>query len=318
MPSSVTIAPAPFRLFDVELVRRAPLSPNVVRFTFAGDTLDRFADNGLDQRIKLLFPTAGDGLDVLLAIEQDWYEAWRSLPDDDRPPMRTYTVRAVRAAEREIDVDIVLHGLVGVASSWATTAPLGSRLVVCGPNAEHDGFHGGVDFLPPAHTDRLLIAGDETALPAIANILEQLPPSTRGSVLVEVPDARDAAAVPGHPGVDVIVVGRGGGAHGEALIPLVHEHAARLLAQHAADASAGGTASPDPFDDVDVDLDTLWEAPSDEHGHAAVDVAPLYAWLAGEAGVIKLLRRHLVSECGLDRKTVAFMGYWRLGRTEEN
>lgn len=42
----------------------------------------------------------------------------------------------------------------------------------------------------------------------------------------------------------------------------------------------------------------------------------LYAWFAGEAGVIKTLRRHLVTHRGVDRKSVAFMGYWRRGRAE--
>ena len=46
--------------------------------------------------------------------------------------------------------------------------------------------------------------------------------------------------------------------------------------------------------------------------------APLYAWLAGEAGVIRTLRRHLVAERGLDRRAVAFMGYWRLGHADGN
>jgi NADPH-dependent ferric siderophore reductase len=41
-----------------------------------------------------------------------------------------------------------------------------------------------------------------------------------------------------------------------------------------------------------------------------------YAWLAGESSVIKTLRRFLVSETGIDRKRVAFMGYWRLGKSE--
>jgi NADPH-dependent ferric siderophore reductase len=44
----------------------------------------------------------------------------------------------------------------------------------------------------------------------------------------------------------------------------------------------------------------------------------MYSWLAGEAGVIKQLRRHLVAERGLNRKSVAFMGYWRLGREEDS
>ncbi|WP_406317271.1 siderophore-interacting protein [Streptosporangium sp. NBC_01639] len=44
---------------------------------------------------------------------------------------------------------------------------------------------------------------------------------------------------------------------------------------------------------------------------------PMYAWLAGEAAVIRTLRRHLVAERGLNRRSVAFMGYWRMGRSEQ-
>jgi NADPH-dependent ferric siderophore reductase len=39
----------------------------------------------------------------------------------------------------------------------------------------------------------------------------------------------------------------------------------------------------------------------------------LYAWIAGEAGVVTALRRHVVREVGMDRREVAFMGYWRRG-----
>jgi NADPH-dependent ferric siderophore reductase len=312
-PSAAAATTTPFRLFAVELTARTVLSDNFVRFTFTGPDLDRFADNGGDQRIKLIFPTAGDGSGVLLDSPDDWYEAWRGLPDDERPAMRTYTIRAVRPGAREIDIDIVLHGLVGVASAWATTAPLGSPLIVCGPNADHDGFHGGVDFLPPARTGRMLLAGDETALPAIANILEGLPADAQGCALLEVPADGDAAAVPSHPGFEVVVVGRtAGGAQGEALIPLVTEYAAKMLDEHAAAAAADLDETDDESDDL------IWEAPSDDRGGAAVAETPLYAWLAGEAGVIKLLRRHLVSDRGIDRRSVAFMGYWKLGRGEIN
>ena len=61
---------------------------------------------------------------------------------------------------------------------------------------------------------------------------------------------------------------------------------------------------------MDVDPEILWEVPDE------VPSVPLYAWLAGEAGVIRTLRRHLVAERGLDRRAVAFMGYWRLGRAD--
>jgi len=69
------------------------------------------------------------------------------------------------------------------------------------------------------------------------------------------------------------------------------------------------------LDDVDVPEGILWEVPSE-------DAAPrrssgVYAWLAGEAGVVKGLRRHLVQERGVDRRSVAFMGYWRDGKSSD-
>ena len=69
-------------------------------------------------------------------------------------------------------------------------------------------------------------------------------------------------------------------------------------------------------EEIDIDTDILWEVPRTAKGGAALKSAPLYSWLAGEAGAITSLRRHLVADRGVDRRAVAFMGYWRLGRAE--
>ena len=246
-----------------------------------------------------------------MPMTDDWYSAWRALPDELRNPIRTYTVRAVRAASRQIDVDVVVHPVDGPASIWAETAVVGDELIVLGPNARHEGFHGGVDFLPPPHAERILLAGDETALPAIAAILERLPPTASGHAIVEVPHVDDAVCLSAHPGFTVDVHARHGRAQGELLVPAVRAVAPVLLRSPRASSADEGELV-----DVDVDHDLLWEVPSDDHGGPARQAAPLYAWLAGEAGVIKTLRRHLVSELGIDRTSVAFMGYWRLGRAE--
>jgi iron complex transport system ATP-binding protein len=248
-----------------------------------------------------------------MPMTDDWYAAWRDLPHAHRNPIRTYTVRAVRAAIREIDVDVVVHPVDGPASLWAENAALGDELIVLGPNAHHDGVHGGVDFLPPPHAERILLAGDETALPAIAAILERLPPTASGHAIVEVPHVGDAVCMSAHPGFTVEVLARHGRARGELLVPAVQAVAPVLL-------HSTGPSSTRPVElvdvDVDVDNDLLWEVPSDEFGGPARQTTVLYAWLAGEAGVIKSLRRHLVGELGIDRRSVAFMGYWRLGRAE--
>ena len=71
-------------------------------------------------------------------------------------------------------------------------------------------------------------------------------------------------------------------------------------------AAAPGTQR---LDDVDVDRDILWETPE-------ASTTGFYAWIAGESAAVKTLRRMLVREHGIDRSRVAFMGYWRRGRSE--
>ncbi|MDF2554269.1 MAG: siderophore-interacting protein, partial [Microbacterium sp.] len=61
--------------------------------------------------------------------------------------------------------------------------------------------------------------------------------------------------------------------------------------------------------DIDVDREMLWDSPEEGEGE-------FYAWMAGESATVKTLRRLLVTGHGVDRKRVAFMGYWRLGQSE--
>ncbi|AEV83293.1 FAD-binding protein [Actinoplanes sp. SE50] len=288
----------PFRFFPVEVRRVTRLSPSFLRVTFTGDDLDRFAANGLDQRCKLIPPLPGSGLDHL-PTGDDWFAAWRTLPDEHRNPIRTYTVRAVRPLLAEVDIDMVLHGETGPASRWAVTAAPGSIACLLGPNADFPGVHGGIDFHPPVGTSRVLLAGDETAVPAIAAILAALPATTCGDAVLEVPVTGDELPLTAPEGVRITWLPRDGAAHGAKLVPAVQ-----------AVIGVNGVTGAE-LEDVDVDADMLWEVPD---GSAATD--GFYAWLAGEAAVIRTLRRHLVTTCGVDRRAVAFMGYWRLGRAE--
>ncbi|WP_416901438.1 siderophore-interacting protein [Micromonospora echinospora] len=309
MPSTLSVAP--WRVFAVEVRALRRLSPSFLRVTFAGPDLDRFADNGYDQRIKVALPRTGETV-AELPHGADWYQQWRTLPEESRCHVRTYTVRAVRQDVQEVDVDLVLHGDGGPATRWARRARLGDRLALVGPDAGFDGVHGGVEFRPPA-VGTLLLAGDETAAPAICAILERLPADARGHALIEVPDTGDVLPVAAPSGVTVTWLPRIGAAHGSRLAPTVAALAGELLpAARPALALAGAVPAPvGPLAEVDVDRDILWEVPD------VPPAAPLYAWLAGEAAVIRGLRRQLVTERGLDRSAVAFMGYWRLGRTAD-
>lgn len=294
---------SPFLLHRVRVARRTRLSDGFVRITFSGPTLDRFGDPGLDQRIKLILPAADGSLDGM-PFADDWYDAWRQLPDDRRPVIRTYTTRAVRPGAQEVDVDLVVHEPCGPAGRFATDCVEGDEAVLLGPNRV--GSHGGgIDFRRPEASDRVLIAGDETALPAIVRILEDLPAHVRGAALVEVPREEDGAQLPLHPGVDVHVLVRGGAEHGSRLATAVRAAAEDLLT----------TSRGEEPEDVDVDSGLLWEVPGD--GVIPRADGPFYAWLAGEAGAIKAIRRILVGELGVDRRSVAFMGYWRAGRSED-
>ncbi|MDM4719246.1 siderophore-interacting protein [Micromonospora sp. WMMA1363] len=294
-----TLPVAPWRLFTVEVGAVRRLSPSFVRVTFTGPDLHRFADNGYDQRIKLAFPLPGER-GARLPEGPDWYPRWRALPERDRNPIRTYTVRLVRPERSEVDVDLVLHGDGGPATRWARRARPGDGIVMLGPDAGFDGDHGGVEFRPQG-AGKLLLAGDETAAPAICAILDRLPATARGRALLEVPEADDVLPTAAPPGVAVSWFARGGDAHGARLVPAVSAAAADLLS------GAPGRAGEQV---VDVDTEILWEVP------ATTAPVPVYTWLAGEAGVIRTLRRHLVGKCGVDRRAVAFMGYWRLGRAD--
>ena len=282
------------------------LTPSFRRFTFRDDMLGSYGDPGFDQRVKVMFPTATAPIDSM-PTGDDWYDRWREMPELARPVMRTYTTRAVRNAQNEVDIDMVAHDVIGPASAWIADAQVGDEVLILAPTVEHRGVNFGIDFVPPAHTDAILLAGDETAAPAIARILEQLPHDARGVVVLEVPHADDIAYLPEHPGFELVTAAREGEQNRhDHLISAVTEIAHRLAPE--------GVGAE--VEEIDVDTDILWEVPRTAKGGAALKRAPLYAWLAGEASAIKALRRHLVGDVGVDRRAVAFMGYWRLGRSE--
>ncbi len=322
-----------YRAFEVEVARARRLSPSFLRMTFTGPDLDEFATTGLDQRVKLVLPAAcGARIDVRQFATDDWYVGWRAKPDDEREPLRTYTIRAVRPHEREVDGDVVLHGvspggvttrgcglaeLLGCACSagagpavrWCAAARQGDPIVLIGPDAGYAGPPTGIEWRPPADATRFLLAGDETAAPAICSILEQLPADASGQAFVEVPTRHDALDVRVPAGVELHWLPRAESPsaapfalHGELLEEAVRREARRLV--------AAKHAGVEP-DEVDVDAAILWEVPEEA---AAPD--GLYAWVAGEAAVVRSIRRHLVRDVGIDRRAVAFMGYWRTGRAE--
>lgn len=301
-----------YRPFAVRVAGLRRLSPSFLRVTFTGVDLDVFGSNGNDQRIKVMLPLPGRGIDDC-PTDPDWHGAWRALPAERQMPIRTYTVRALRVEQREVDVDFVLHGATGPASAWAETAAVGDEVVLIGPNARFPGPTGGFEWHPPADASCLLVAGDETAVPAICAIVESLPAGQRARVLLEIPEAADALHLTATDGVEVTWLPRSTGAGAPAARGALLTAAVVGAAAELADDLAPSPAAQ--LEDVDVDSGILWEVPAE--ATAPARSSGVYAWLAGEAAVVKGLRRHLVQSVGVDRRSVAFMGYWREGRRSD-
>ncbi|MER7272872.1 siderophore-interacting protein [Dactylosporangium sp. NPDC000244] len=241
-----------YDFFDVHVVRHEALTPDAVRVTFAGDALDRFVSGGRDQRFKLFFPAPGQ--DAAIVPRGDaWYPDWRRLDPATRGIMRTYTVAAARPGE--FDVDFALHPGGGPAIQWASSVAVGDRLLVLGPTVTDN---GGVDFQPPEGTEWVLLAGDETAVPALDAISAFVGSSLPVYGFVAASPSRCVAGVHCPDGL---------------LEPI---RSARL---------------PD---------------------------GPGYAFVAGESGEVRALRRHLVQERGFDKRRVTFTGYWRRGASEDD
>jgi NADPH-dependent ferric siderophore reductase len=315
----MTLAPAvrPLLICATEVVHAERLSPSFTRVHLAAPEL---ADLGVgprsfDQRVKLVFPDHVDGPLPVLGDGEDWYAAWLALPQPERGHMRTYTVRDVvgSGVDTHLVVDLVVHGVdghgeAGPGSRWAAAARPGSRVVLVGPRRGMP--YGGIEFAPPAGAE-LLLAGDETAVPAVLATLAQLEPTARGAAFLEVPLAGDVQSVVHPEGVRVTWLPREGAAHGALLHAAVLEHLG----------AGSAPVVPDvPEGEVDPDL---WETPthssSGEELEPVVhtvgdDLADVYAWIAGESRVVTGLRRALVRDLGLDRRRVAFMGYWCEGR----
>lgn len=297
---------ARYRVFSVRVAAVTSLTPSFVRVTLTGDALAEFSAVGLDQRIKVVLPIPGLGF-TDLPDGEDWYAAWRALPDAVRNPLRTYTVRSFRPDARELDIDFVAHGDTGPASRWVSSCRVGEELRIVGPAVPSSPAElptGAAEFDPGA-ANRILLAGDETAAPAICAILEALDVATVGHVFIEVPTDADRLPVTAPAGVEVRWIARNGASHGVRMTDQVHAWASTV-----APPSSTGCADGVELADVDVDEQVLWDIPS------AGAPRPVYAWIAGEAGCVKELRRHLVRGVGLDRKQVAFMGYWRHGKAE--
>ncbi|MDO9379869.1 MAG: siderophore-interacting protein [Nocardioidaceae bacterium] len=167
--------------FAITLTAVTDVHENLRRLTFTSPALADFVPTGPDEQCALLLPPSGQALRLPDLQTASVRHALAALPVDARPLLRWYVVRAHRPEAAEIDVDVVLHE-DGPGSDWARSVEIGTQV----------GFRAGSSgYRPPSSPTRQLLVADETALPALSVILEQMPLQEQPiHSIVEVPSAK--------------------------------------------------------------------------------------------------------------------------------
>ena len=237
------------------------LTPSMVRVVLGGGDLDGFTPTPYSEQYihAQFFP---GGAPYTAPFDPADFEA---LDIDQRPRPRHYTVRAWDDDRQELTVDFVAHGDHGYAGPWAQRAQPGDCLQFTGPRGA---------YAPDPDAAWHLMAGDESALPAIAASLDALAPGARAVVFVVVDD-------PDHE------------------LELTTPGDANITWLHRRGAENPGVLLPDAV--------------------AALDFAPgpVDVFVHGEAGEVRAVRKHLLSERGIDRKKASISPYWRRTMTDE-
>ena len=257
-----------------EVVRKEQLSPHLVRVVLGGSGFDTFVPNEYtDGYCKLLF--VREDVDVRALPAPLTLDSFRELPAEHQPAIRTFTVRWADPERREIAIDFVVHGGHGVAGPWAAAARPGQPLYLMGPSGA---------YAPDPAADWHLLAGDESAIPAIAAALEALPAEAVAKVFLEVAGPDDEISLRSPASAQINWIYRGGRAD------LVGEDRA-------------GDHAP------------LIGAVKEAHWLPG----QVQVFIHGEAqAVMHNLRPYIRKERGVDAKWASSIsGYWRRGRTEE-
>lgn len=207
----------------LRVVRTARVTPAMIRVTLSGEELAGFPGHGPDRRIKMFFPVEGQDRPAVPRASTGG-PVWP--PGEPRPAIRTYTVRrfAPDAGEHgELDVDFVVHAGHGPAAAWAVGAAAGDWVGVSEPGGRWE---------PDPTADHHLVIGDESALPAVATVLETLADRCGHApvrAFLEIADAGEEQDLPGR--AEVTWVHRGRASAGAPLVDVVR--GARLPAGRA-------------------------------------------------------------------------------------
>ena len=137
-------------------------TPNFRRITCVAESRSDFVSASFDDHVKVFVDAAGGG----------------------EPARRDYTPRSFDNAARELVIEFALHG-EGPAAEWAAKAAAGDTLAIGGPKGS---------MIVPLDYDWHLLVGDETAFPAVARRLEELPAGARAVLILQAANVADRRA----------------------------------------------------------------------------------------------------------------------------
>lgn len=188
------------RALTVQSVER--LSPSMQRVVFFDDSLLDFKSDSFDDHVKVFFPHPDTGQLIVPQLSEQGV----TFAEDAQPVMRDYTPRQFNHADKTLVIDFALHD-AGPASDWAREAKVGDVLTVAGPRGS---------MVVPLQYDAYVFFGDETALPAIARRLEELPATATALVVAEVNSANDELVLQSAAQLDTFWLYRSGQPVGQA------------------------------------------------------------------------------------------------------
>lgn len=253
--------PPNFTILKVSTVR--DLTPRMRRITFLCDDAQRFLS--LDAlHLNLLLPHQDMAEPQWPSVGANGLIQWEN--PQRRPVTRKYTVRSIDQAANTIDIDFVRHPDTGPGSSFAEQTKPGDAIGALGPGG------GGL-----IEADWYLFAGDETALPAIARMVEHLPARARATILIEVADSEEIQplASPAHVDISWLCRNENGSEAGALL-----ERAVREVC-----------------------------FPADE--------SQIYVWAGCEFDAFRKIRTHIRQDRGLAKSEHLIVSYWRKGKSED-
>lgn len=241
-----------------EVVAVEQLTPNLVEITLGG--LDEFTSLGADQFFLVMVPKEGEP-----PLSADYSMAdYRAAEPEDQPHAAYYTVRRFDAPAGRLTFWAVLHGHEAGVGEWAGRCEVGERIAIWGPR---EGM--GLDHA----ADRYLLVADESGLPAVVVLLEEIPAGVPVHVVIEVRDGEDTMVLPRRGDAEVSWVHRGEAAPGT------------------------GTALLD-------EVRSLFEGGS-------VSTDGLVVFGAGESRQMTGVRKYVRNEQKLPAPSVHCTGYWR-------